>query len=209
MNKKDLLFQFRIELLNIEPAIWRRIQVPRDYSFWDLHVAIQDAMGWLDYHLHEFEIKGARMKKPSFIGIPPEDYYIGDPKVLPGWEIPIKKLFDFPGRVAGYRYDFGDRWLHVVLFEAVLLKERGRKYPACVDGKRACPPEDCGGVPGYYELLQIVKNPEHPEYEENAGWLKGHIGNYWPYDPDFFDPRAVSFDNPKKRFQKAFQELGP
>ncbi len=204
MNPKDLLCQFKIELLEIEPAIWRRIQVPREYSFWDLHVAIQDAMGWLDYHLHKFEIKGAHKNKPDFIGIPDDDFP-DDRKILPSWERPIKYHIDLPGRTALYRYDFGDGWEHNVLLEAISLKEKGQKYPICLNGERACPPEDCGGVSGYYELLEIVKDPKHPEYDSMREWLDGHAQSYWPDNPDDFDPQSVKFDSPKKRFKLAFQ----
>ena len=86
-SKNHLVYQFKISLYEIEPLIWRRIQVPANYNFWDLHVAIQDAMGWLDYHLHAFRIRQKHKKKSIEIGIPVDDWD-GDP-VIPGWEIPI------------------------------------------------------------------------------------------------------------------------
>ena len=113
-SKKHLIYQFKITLLEIEPSIWRRIQVPADYSFWDLHVAIQDAMGWLDYHLHAFFIRPKHKKKAIEIGIPSDDWD-GD-SVVPGWEVPITDHFIEPGQLTEYRYDFGDRWIHEVLF---------------------------------------------------------------------------------------------
>jgi hypothetical protein len=201
-GKPNIIFQFRFELVGIEPLIWRRVQVPSKYSFWDLHVAIQDSMGWLDYHLHAFRVRMPYKRKIVEIGIPTENYY--EEPVSPGWEIPITEYFTEPGKSAPYEYDFGDGWEHIILLEGILLKEQGVRYPRCVAGERACPPEDCGGVPGYYELIKILKNPKHPEYRDHIEWLKGHAKNYYPYKPDQFDPEKVDFWDPKKRWKMAF-----
>ena len=200
--KPNIIVQFRFELADIEPLIWRRVQVPSKYSFWDLHVAIQDSMGWLDYHLHGFRVRMPRKRKFVEIGIPTDDYY--QEPTLPGWEIPITEYFTEPGKSAPYTYDFGDGWDHNVLLEGILIKEEGVRYPKCVAGERACPPEDCGGVPGYYELLEILKNPKGPEYRDQIEWLKGHAKNYWPYEPDQFDQEKAEFWDPKKRWKMAF-----
>ncbi len=205
--KKDqthVVYQFKVTLNEIEPPIWRRIQVPTKYNFWDLHVAIQDAMGWLDYHLHAFRFHKKHKHKVTEIGIPGDEF--DDQVVLPGWEIPISDHFTEPGKAALYEYDFGDGWEHEVLLEGVLLKEQGAKYPRCIAGERACPPEDCGSVPGYYNLLEIIKDPGHGEYEQTIGWLKGHAKKYYPYDPEEFHPEKVRFDNPKRRWRIAFSE---
>ena len=201
-GKLNIIFQFRFELVGIEPLIWRRVQVPLKYSFWDLHVAIQDSMGWLDYHLHAFRVRMPHKRKIVEIGIPTDDYF--DEPVLPGWQIPITDYFTEPGKSAPYEYDFGDGWEHNILLEGILLKEKGARYPKCVAGERACPPEDCGSVPGYYELVEILKNPKHPEFRDHIGWLKGHAKNYYPYEPDQFNPEKVEFWNPKKRWKMAF-----
>ncbi len=187
----------------IRPTIWRVIQVPSVYSFWDLHVAIQDAMGWLDYHLHAFRVKMPRKKSETEIGIPDEDF--DDRNVVPGWKVPITKYFTEPGKMAIYDYDFGDGWSHFVLLEGILLMEKGFKYPRCIAGERACPPEDCGGVDGYYQLLKILSDPNHPEYRGYNEWLKGHAKNYFPYKPDKFEPAKVEFWDPKRRWKMAFQ----
>ena len=202
MKNQNIIYQFKIELAEIEPTIWRVIQVPSKYTFWDLHVAIQDAMGWLDYHLHVFRMKMPHKKSYTEIGIPHEDF--DDDKILPGWQIFIADYFTEPGKSAIYDYDFGDSWSHYVLLEGILLKEKGVKYPICIQGERACPVEDCGGVPGYYNMVEILANPKHPEYMEYIEWLKGHAINYFPYDPSNFDPGKVHFWNPKKRFEMAF-----
>ncbi len=199
MAKQNLIYQIRIELAEIEPTIWRVVQVPSKYSFWDLHVAIQDSMGWLDYHLHSFRIKKPHKRKQTEIGIPDEEF--GFKEILPGWETPLSGYFTEPGQIAIYDYDFGDNWSHYILLEGILIKEKGVKYPICTQGERACPPEDCGGVPGYERLIKILENPDHPEYVENNEWLKGHAKNYYPYDPSNFDPDKVNFWNPKKRLK--------
>jgi len=201
MATSKLIYQFRVELLEIEPSIWRRIQVPADYSFWDLHVAIQDSMGWLDYHLHEFRVKKPQGRKVADIGIPDTET---DRDVLAGWEVPISAYFMEPGVAAAYDYDFGDGWRHKVLLEGVLLREPSVKYPMCVAGGRACPPEDCGGVPGYERLLKVLSKPRTEEYKETVAWLKGHAKNYFPYQPDRFIPGEVEFWNPAKRWKIAF-----
>ncbi len=197
MAKK--VYQLKISLNEIVPAVWRRIVVPEAYSFWDLHVAIQDSMGWLDYHLHAFKIRRKHSRKVIEIGIPDEDGF-DEREVLPSWEVTMKDYFREVGTVVEYEYDFGDGWEHEILFEGLLLAEKEKRYPKCMDGERACPPEDCGGVPGYYELLEVLFDPEHEEYENRVMWLGKK------YDPDRFEPKKVKFDNPRKRWIEAFRE---
>jgi hypothetical protein len=205
-GKKPLIYQFKVTLEEITPLIWRRIQIPSKYSFWDLHVALQDAVGWFDYHLHAFLFPKSNRGQQVEIGIPGDE--IGDQQILPGWKIPITEYFTEPGQTALYQYDFGDGWEHEILLEGIFIKEKGVKYPKCIAGERACPPEDCGGTPGYYHLLDIINDLRHEEYEETIEWLKGHVGNYYPYKPDAFNPQKVHFWNPQKRWEMAFSE-GP
>lgn len=201
MRLSNLVYQFRVELLDIEPPIWRQIHVLADYSFWDLHVAIQDAMGWLDYHLHAFRVTKPRGRKVIEIGVPDSgsEHYC-----LAGWKVPISTYFVEPGAVAGYDYDFGDGWGHRLLLEGILLRQPSVKYPLCVAGERACPPEDCGGVPGYENLLQVLSDPSTAEYRETADWLKGHAKNYFPFQPEHFVPGDVVFWDPARRLKLAF-----
>jgi hypothetical protein len=198
MNIKMVVYQFKITLKEIEPVIWRRIVVPATYSFWDLHVAIQDSMGWLDSHLHVFRIDNPRTGKIDEIGIPEDDPFEDELVLLPGWELSIVDYFIQPGDRAGYEYDFGDSWEHEVVLEGILLKGTKTKYPKCTGGARACPPEDCGGVHGYQEMLKIVRNRSHEEHKSTMEWLGGK------YDPKTFDPDSIRFDNPKKRWRIAF-----
>ena len=201
--KKKQAYRFRVELMGSDPLIWRVIEVPDFYTFWDLHVALQDALGWLDYHLHNFLLFQPGERKPLIIGIPPVEH---EDDTLPGWEIPLSRFFKDPGTEAVYDYDFGDGWRHRVILEGINLQEPGRQYPACLSGERACPPEDCGGLPGFYDLLDILKDQNHAEYEDMQDWLKNHAKDYTPYDPDHFDPAEIHFDDPRKRWEQAFQE---
>ena len=199
--KPKLVHQFLVVLSGTNPLVWRRIQVPEKYSFWDLHVAIQDAMGWLDYHLHEFRLLDATEQQVVSIGIPTDD----DPEdrpVVPGWQVPLSKFFDqrnWHAPPAIYAYDFGDDWQHALVHEGHESADDGRKYPRCIAGERRCPPEDCGGVHGYQEFLQVIADPDHEEHESMLEWVGGG------FDPKAFDPAAVKFDDPRKRWKKAFE----
>jgi len=196
-------YQFKITLQHIDPPIWRRIQVPEDYTFWDLHVAIQDAMGWCDCHLHAFRIGKGRGDRTE-IGVPASGF--DDAEVLPGWEIPIRDYCKSLDTSFSYLYDFGDGWEHEVVLEDVSALKHGTKYPICVDGERACPPEDCGGIPGYIHLLEVLDDKSNSEYASMVDWLETHIINYFPYDSSKFKPKAVRFDNPRTRWKLAFGE---
>ena len=198
MDTKRSTLQFKITLRHIKPRIWRCIEVPASYSFWDLHVAIQDGMGWLDYHLHAFRVRNPETRQAEEIGIPDDDPFEGDPVYLPGWTVPISKYFYVGGARAQYEYDFGDGWEHDVELEAVGRREPGTTYPRCLAGERACPPEDCGGPPGYERLLEILSNPADEEYDEMLAWVGGR------FDANAFAPERVQFDNPKVRWRKAF-----
>ena len=191
--------QFLIVLVGTDPLIWRRIQVPERYSFWDLHVAIQDAMGWQDCHLHEFTLVDPRTGQLERIGIPDEDMPDERP-CRAGWEVRISPLFGYEALPVRYLYDFGDNWKHVMAYEGKWPVEESVKYPLCLSGARACPPEDCGGTRGYMNFLEAVRNVRHPEHKEMLEWVGGS------YDPNHFDAGRVTFDNPRERWKQAFQE---
>jgi hypothetical protein len=196
-----MIYQFKITLKDIEPPIWRRIQIPQSYSFWDLHVALQDAMGWLDYHLHIFRIINPETDQFDEIGIPDDEAFEDELPCLPGWELPISHYFEKSGARAEYEYDFGDCWEHEIILEEIVNRVPKQKYPICLAGERACPPEDCGGSLGYLDLLDTIKNPDDEEFESTMEWLGGS------FDPELFDPKNVHFDNPQMRWQKAFRDL--
>ena len=134
------VYQFKIVLLDTKPVVWRRIQVPESFTFWDLHCAIQDSMGWLDCHLHSFDITNPKTGDRATIGIPPdEDDKFGDTETIAGWNAKISDWFTIANPRAKYTYDFGDDREHEVVLEAILPRSKGVKYPVCIDGKRACP----------------------------------------------------------------------
>ncbi len=197
MKKKfENVYQFKIILKGIKPPIWRRIQVPETYSFWDLHVAIQDSMGWTDTHLHHFEIVNPASGVKEEIGLPDEEGIL-DRDVLTGWKKKIANYFMSTNDKAAYVYDYGDDWVHKIELETILPREKGIKYPTCIDGARACPPEDCGGPHGYETFLKAIMDPNHEQHEELLNWVGGD------FEPEYFDVDDVDFDNPKKRLDNA------
>jgi hypothetical protein len=195
--RAGIVYQFLIALAETDPLVWRRIQVPERYSFWDLHVAIQDAMGWQDYHLHEFRVVHPKRKQLDLIGIPDRDFPDERP-CQPSWQVAVSKYVDATEQPALYVYDFGDNWRHIVMYEGVSSAEPEVVYPRCTGGARACPPEDCGGVDGYAEFLRAIADPKHPEHASMVQWSGGR------YDADAFDPGGVVFDDPRKRWTTAF-----
>jgi len=192
------VYQFRVDLKDVRPPVWRRIQVPESYTFWDLHVAIQDAMGWMDCHFHEFEVYDPSARHDVRIGIPDESG-LSAYEVISGRERKIADLFNANNNRARYTYDFGDDWLHTVVLEKIIPREKGVQYPVCIKGKRACPPEDCGGVYGYEEFLEIIGDPDNEEHEEMLDWVGGE------FDPEDFNIRDVRFRDPDKYFKEPFR----
>ena len=193
------VFRFKVTVLEVEPTIWRRFEVPATYNFWDLHVAIQDVMGWQDYHLHEFRLQGSEKGVPVLVGLPDDESDAGR-QTLPGWQTAVREFISQRGQVVRYEYDFGDGWEHEVVLEEVLFAEEGIAYPRCVAGERACPPEDCGGPSGYAEFLAAIRDPGHARHADLIEW----IGE--AFDAEEFDPSRVQFDDPKERWEIAFSE---
>jgi hypothetical protein len=200
VDPKKLTYQFKVTLKEIEPPIWRLIEVPATFSFWDLHVAIQDAMGWLDYHLHVFRIPNPETGQVDEIGISDDEPWDKGRFIHPGWEKPLTEYFSKPGDTADYEYDFGDDWEQEITLEEIQTRVPKAKYPRCIDGARSCPPEDFGGVGGYQSMLETIFDPSHEEYESTIEWLGGK------FDPESFDAKKVKFDNPKRRWKKAFRK---
>lgn len=190
MKKKfDRVYQFKITLKGSKPPVWRRIQVPETYTFWDLHVAIQDAMGWSDCHLHQFELVNPSTRMRVEIGIPSEGFGF-DREVLHGRKQKIAEWFSMQNKLAEYVYDFGDNWEHTVKLEKTLPRENNVNYPKCIDGKRACPPEDCGSLWGYEEICRGKS-----EFQEE----------FSDYDPEHFNAEEVIFDDPDERRKMALE----
>ena len=203
VGSKRRVYRIKITLVDVVPSVWRIIEVPATYSFWALHVAIQDAMGWLDYHLHLFQSQDADVGTDPQIGIPDSDAFEGDPVFEAGWEVPLSRWLKHAGDTMAYTYDFGDDWQHEIVLEDVAVPTPRTRYPRCVDGEGACPPEDCGGPGGYQELLSVLADRSHPEHDSMLEWLGGH------HDPAAFDPSEVHFDDPEERWMIAFAGRNP
>jgi len=192
------IYQFKITLENSKPPIWRRIQVPEDYTFWDLHVAINDAMGWYDSHLHAFTRTNPRSLRDVLrihTEFEDDDPWDLDEEAKEESKTYIKDILTLEKPKINYEYDFGDGWRHYVVLEKILPKENGVEYPRCIAGKRACPPEDVGALWGYYDFIEAVNNPKHPQHEEMVEWIGEDS-----WDPEEFDPLKVNFDDPKERW---------
>jgi len=156
------IYQLKITLKYIRPPIWRRVQVLTTTTLHQLHLIIQAAMGWYNCHLHSFSIAGIEYGQPH----PDDDLVVRDSKSVKLSQVVVGEKFKF-----FYTYDFGDSWEHEILVEKHLPAVSNVQYPVCTTGKRACPPEDCGGPWGYAELLEVLNDPEDPEYEEKMEWL--------------------------------------
>lgn len=196
------VMQFKVALQLIEPEIWRRIRVPSTYSFYALHVAIQDAFGWNDCHLHEFQVAMPKSRRTMKIGFPDLDApALEGHSTLQGWELFLADFFGREIDQCSYIYDFGDDWHHRVVFEEELPVVPGTKSPVCIAGARQCPPEDCGGPLGYLGLLEAMADPRHENHEETIEWLGDD------FDPEQFDPAAVRFADPRKQLRLALDDV--
>ncbi len=175
------LFQFKISLKGTKPAIWRRIQV-EDCTLDKLHEHIQTAMGWTNSHLHQFIIDGAQCGDPELLDDDFEEFDGVD-----STRTKLSKILPKSGEGLAFRYeyDFGDSWDHEIVFEGSPTPEPGMKYPLCVEGQGACPPEDVGGIWGYSEFLAALANPKHERHDELLEWAEG-------FNPDEFDPAVVT-----------------
>ena len=152
-KKPTQIYQIKVTLNDTHPPIWRRIQVPGNTTLLKLHDILQIVMGWEDYHLHMFTIEG------SIYGDPADDEY-GDLGTIDEANYKLNQVIDREGQRFTYEYDFGDSWDHTLLVEKILPPQEGVRYPICLKGKRACPPEDVGGVWGYENFLEAIRDPE-------------------------------------------------
>lgn len=163
----NAIYQFETMLENIKPPIWRRIQVA-DCTLDRFHEYIQTTMGSTNSHLHEFKIGSTCYGDPQLLN----DGFGDDADIEDSLKVKLGKIM--AGKRKGfklrYTYDFGDGWDHVIEIEGEMPAEPKVKYPRCIDGKRACPPEDCGGPQGYAEQLTVLSDPKHDDYEEIREW---------------------------------------
>lgn len=186
------ILKFKITLEEIEPPIWRRFLVEDSISFESLHYIIQIIMGWTNSHMHNFQVdekKYVEMDTKEFFSIDSMWSAIREDdkaEKLSEKETKLSDIITEEGKWFLYTYDFGDNWVHIIELEKIMSKQARKKYPICIEGERACPPEDCGSVPGYENLLEILKNKKHPEYKEMKEW----VGK--KYDPESFSVEKVN-----------------
>jgi hypothetical protein len=179
------IYRIKVTLLGASPPIWRRLLVPADLTLAQLHDALQAAMGWEDDHLHEFRIGQQRFGVPD-----PDDRLMGIPDVSSERAVRLSTVLGRIGAKAVYTYDFGDGWEHAIVLEKRLPADPNLTYPLCTAGRRACPPEDCGGIGGFYDLLEAIRDPNHDRHEEMLDWVG-----------DDFDPAAFSLDDVNRRLR--------
>jgi hypothetical protein len=175
--QSNQIYQLKITLRDSKPPIWRRVEVPDTVTLAQMHQIIQAAMGWYDAHLHQFTVGRVHYGVPD-----PDDFE----EVRDERRVKLNQILTEPKQKLVYEYDFGDGWEHVVLLEKVVAPEPGESYPRCTAGKRACPPEDVGGVWGYESFLEAIRDAEHPEHEQMLEWVGGE------FDPELFDLAAAN-----------------
>ena len=182
------IYQLKVQLEGAtKPPIWRQLQVPQDISLYLLHCCIQGAMGWYNCHLHQFVIAG------QYYGIPHPDY---DMDMKDARRVKLDSVLKNEKAHIIYEYDFGDGWMHRITLEKKLPLDAKQTYPLLVQGKGACPPEDCGGVWGYAELKETMSNPKHEEYEEMLEWM----------GVEEFDPNEFDLEEHQDEMMAAYEE---
>lgn len=170
------VFELRVPLRDIKPAIWRVVRVRSNVTLFKLHGILQTVMGWTDSHMHEFAVKDGSYGKvdPDF------------PRRQNEKKAVLSDVLRARGEHLVYVYDFGDGWEHELVLEQVLDADPGGKYPYVIGGERACPPEDCGGVPGHTHLLDVLARPGHREHRDLVEWVGGS------FDPEAFDAGEIN-----------------
>ena len=174
-SAKTNILSLKVTLRAVKPPVWRRLLVPGTMTLGHLHEAIQAAMGWHDCHLHAFDIRGEQFGDRRSV----DD--VADENRPTLNDLLRSRVVRF-----AYTYDFGDDWEHTIAFEKSQPAVEGQSYPVCIAGKRNCPPEDCGGVWGYQQLLAILADPAHPEHAERIDWIGEE------FDPDEFDIKLAN-----------------
>jgi hypothetical protein len=175
------IYQFKVTLAGSKPPIWRRLLIPGQMTLVQLHEVLQIAMGWTDSHLHDFDIDSEMYGEPN-----PEDRAMGLKPTRNERTVRVSKVLGVVGAKANYTYDFGDDWVHRIVVEKILPPVPGVSYPVCVAGKRNCPPEDCGGIYGYENLVAAIGDPDHEDHQDLKEWLGRD------FDPESFDLNQVN-----------------
>lgn len=176
MKKNSPIYQLKVTLADSKPPIWRRILVASDINLGLFHNIVQDVMGWANSHLHQFNAGGVMYSTPY------EDLaHDFEMEFKDESKYRLSQILNREKASLTYEYDFGDSWEHKILLEKIMPHDDSIETPSCIKGKRACPPEDCGGIWGYENLISIIQNPKHPEYQDMCEWLGED------FDPERFD----------------------
>ena len=183
------VLQLKITLKGIKPEIWRRFLVSDFWTFDRLHKIVQKIIGWENYHLYEFEVKGDK------IGLVDGDALDAYPDLKNSKRARLFEYFDSVGQKFLYRYYFGDDWEHELVVEEILEDKLEQRIPFCMEGKRACPKEDCGGISGYQRFMKLL-NTGKCSLEENPNELKSWLGDW---DPERFDIEKINKNLNKHR----------
>jgi len=182
-------FQFRIDLLEAQPPIWRRFRVPANLPLEDLHDVIQIVMGWTDSHLHEFIVDEQRYGEAS------DEWPDPDRAPMDEQQFQIDQLVSRPGEHLEYLYDFGDHWQHRLTLEAIDPLGAHAEPIKCLDGARRFPPEDVGGLHGYIEFLEAARNPTHPDHTDMLRWAGGE-----------FDPESLQIEEINAELRRRIEQ---
>jgi hypothetical protein len=175
-----LIYQLKVELADIEPVIWRRFLIPSNITLHRMHLILQELMGWTNSHLYRYKIGEKQYGEPD----PDDDF--NELNFINSRRTKLNRVITQKGDIFIYEYDFGDSWIHNIVVEDILEPVDKARYPICLEGERACPPEDCGGPWGYSRLLGIIANPDNEEYEETKTWLGSH------FNPTLFSLQKVN-----------------
>ncbi|MCC6270400.1 MAG: plasmid pRiA4b ORF-3 family protein [Microbacteriaceae bacterium] len=205
-QQASTVLRLRVAIIGSEPEIWRQLEVDADLCLTDLHDVLQIAFGWRDSHLHSFTDHDPFSPQHQLprIGRPPrtwapDDPYGDDEEVLPESEWTLAQVFDgFDGPLF-YLYDFGDGWIHLIELVERIVEEQKAPKAVLLRGERRGPLEDSGGIAGYFEKLDILSNPQHPEHNVIAGWVRWVAGPWLPFDPGLLD-----IDNVNEEFGVRF-----
>lgn len=176
LRTKTSIYQVKVRLLGVKPPVWRRFIVPGEITLGMFHNILQVVIGWENYHAHFFRVGETEYGPPQLDidGMKNEN------------RARLNNIVTGPRMKIYYEYDLGDGWLHSIIFEKFLQPEPGSDYPICIAGKRACPPEDCGGPGGYEHFLEVMGNPDDPEHEDMLFWAGEE------FDPEAFDIDRVN-----------------
>lgn len=178
------ILEIKVTLMGSKPPIWRRIQIEEDTSLLELNDIIQIVMGWNGSHLWHFSANGKEYTDPIYF----DEEYMSLHEQIDAGDVDVADVIKSPKSKMRYVYDYGDDWEHEIVLEKILDRDESITYPRCVKGKLASPPDDCGGLYGYYHMLEVLEDPTHEEYEDISEWL----GEDW--DAEMFDVEVANAD---------------